>query len=101
MLRRASISLLPLLAAVAAALFVNARHVMYSMSMAAPFRAQPTWFRLVGPYFLLDQVFAVADIQRDRDPTYFRRYYLGASLMMAGPWVVWVALGGRGTLVVS
>ena len=81
------------IAAVAAALFVNARHVMYSIAMATPFRGQPRWFRLLGPYLLLDQVFAASDLQRDRRPDEFRQYYLGAGVTMIGPWVIWVALG--------
>ncbi len=80
-------------AAVAAGLIVNARHLMYSMAMAEQFASQPRWFRFVGPYGLLDQVFAVADLNRHREPKAFRQYYLGAMAMMIGPWVVWVALG--------
>lgn len=80
-------------AAVAAGLIVNARHLMYSMAMAEQFRAQPRWFRVVGPYGLLDQVFAVADLNRHREPKAFRQYYLGAMAMMIGPWVLWVTLG--------
>ena len=46
-------------AAVTAALVVNARHLMYSAAMAPTFQEQPAWFRWIGSYFLIDQVFAL------------------------------------------
>ena len=81
------------LAAVLAALVVNARHIMYSMAMASRFQDQPTWFRWIGPYGLLDQVYALSDLRRDVPAESFRQYYLGAASMMLVPWTLWVALG--------
>ena len=76
-----------------AALIVNARHVMYSMAMASQFQDQLRWFRWIGPYALIDQVFALADVRRDVSPTSFRRYCLGVATTVALPWTVWVGLG--------
>lgn len=92
----ASVSLLgagaPALSALTAALVVNTRHVMYSAAMVPRFRGQPTWFRRLGPYVLIDQVFALASTNDD-PPDDWRGYYLGAGGLA---WVVWhisVALG--------
>ena len=72
------------LAAVLAALVVNARHIMYSMAMASRFQDQPTWFRWIGPYGLLDQVYALSDLRRDVSAESFRQYYLGGCINDAG-----------------
>ncbi len=62
-------------AAMAAAIVINARHLMYSAAMAPLFKAQPRWFRWLGPVMLIDQVFALAMQHADDEPDYFRRYY--------------------------
>ena len=62
-------------AAMAAALVINARHVMYSAALAPMFKSQPRWFRWVAPFILIDQVFALAMQHADDEPAYFRRYY--------------------------
>jgi predicted branched-subunit amino acid permease len=80
-------------AAVIAALVVNARHFMYSMAVAAPFQRQPAWFRWVGSYALIDPVFAMVDPQRDLEPRAYRRYYFGIATTILVPWTIWVALG--------
>jgi predicted branched-subunit amino acid permease len=76
-----------LTAAVTAALIVNARHLMYSAAMAPTFQQQPAWFRWVGSYFLIDQVFALAMLRSNDDPESFRTYYLSAGLTF---WVLWL-----------
>ncbi len=63
-------------AVIVAGFVVNSRHVMYSAAMAPTFRAQPRWMRWVGPFVLIDQVFALASLRPDDDPVAFRRYYL-------------------------
>lgn len=73
-------------AAVAAALVVNARHVMYSAALAPTFQRQPAWFRWLGPYVLIDQLFALSSIQTEREETSFRIYYLAAGATF---WVLW------------
>lgn len=74
------------LAAITAALVVNARHLMYSAAMAPTFQDQPTWFRWLGPYVLIDQMFALVTLEADDDPKTFRIYYLAAGATF---WILW------------
>ncbi|MGK0274792.1 MAG: putative branched-subunit amino acid permease [Ilumatobacter sp.] len=80
-------------AIISAVLVINSRHVMYSAALAPTFRAQPKWFRWVGPFMLIDQIFALAVLRSDRDPDSFRRYYLTTMLLFAMTWNVAVPLG--------
>jgi predicted branched-subunit amino acid permease len=80
-------------AVVTAALVINTRHVMYSAAMAPAFQRQPRWMRWLGPYFLLDQVFALSVLRADRPPAEFRRYYLTVGLFFWSNWMWVVALG--------
>lgn len=73
-------------AVVTAGLVINTRHVMYSAALAPAFRLQPRWMRWLGPFLLIDQVFALVALQADRAPDEFRRYYLTAGLFF---WVNW------------
>jgi predicted branched-subunit amino acid permease len=73
-------------AATTAALVVNARHLMYSAALAPTFQRQPRWFRWLGPYLLIDQLFALTSVQQDRDESYFRTYYLAAGATF---WILW------------
>ncbi|MDF2731170.1 MAG: putative branched-chain amino acid export protein large subunit, partial [Acidimicrobiia bacterium] len=50
-------------AAVGTALVVNARHLMYSAALAPTFQRQPRWFRWLGPYLLIDQLFALTTVR--------------------------------------
>lgn len=81
------------LAAITAALVVNARHLMYSAAMAPTFQSQPTWFRWLGPYLLIDQLFALASVEADEEPAVFRAYYLAAGSTFWLLWQVTTALG--------
>lgn len=74
-------------AAVTAALIVNARHLMYSAALAPAFQGQPVWFRWLGPYFLVDQVFVLAMQNTREDPRVFREYYLGVGVSF---WLLWL-----------
>jgi len=80
-------------AAMAAALVINARHVMYSAALAPVFKPQPRWFRLVAPFVLIDQVFALANQHADEHPDYFRRYYTVVGLLFFGVWQIVTVLG--------
>lgn len=80
-------------AVVAAGLVVNARHFMYSAALAPTFGAQPRWFRQLGPYLLVDQVFALTIFRVDDTPESFRHYYLGCGLTFWTAWQVAVAIG--------
>ncbi|TNM48335.1 branched-chain amino acid permease [Nocardioides albidus] len=80
-------------AAVTAALVVNARHAMYSVALAPTFQRQPAWFRWVGSYLLIDQVFVLAERRKNDPPAAFRRYYLGVGLSFCVLWFLFIALG--------
>ncbi len=80
-------------ASVVAALVVNARHLMYSAAMVPIFQRQPRWFRWVGPYFLLDQVFALSILRSDDEPRAFRTYYLSVGIFFLAGWIFFTGLG--------
>jgi predicted branched-subunit amino acid permease len=73
-------------AVVTAGLVVQARHLMYSAALAPVFQRQPSWFRWVGPYVLIDQMFALVSVRTDDDPDEFRTYYLAAGATF---WILW------------
>lgn len=82
------------IAAITAALVVNARHLMYSAALAPVFQEQPAWFRWVGPYVLIDQNFALATIEAEHaDPETFRHYYLAVGFTFWTLWQVTTAAG--------
>ena len=80
-------------AVITAVLVINTRHVMYSAALAPTFRAQPRWMRWVGPFFMVDQTFALAALQTHRSPAEFRRYYLTVALTIYAVWNAVVPLG--------
>ncbi|WOJ93341.1 AzlC family ABC transporter permease [Congregibacter variabilis] len=80
-------------AAVTAALIVGARHLLYSVSIAPRFKGQPRWFRWLGPYVLIDQVFALVTLRQEEDPAAFRAYFLSAGFTFWGLWMVFTAAG--------
>lgn len=84
------------IAAMTAALVVNARHLMYSAALAPTFQRQPRWFRWFGPYLLIDQLFALSMLRLDDEPGDFRTYYLVAGLTF---WVTWLATTALGLLI--
>jgi len=83
------------LTVLAAVFTINARHVMYSAAIAPRYRSQPRWFRWSGPYFMVDQIFALS-VTRDDTPDNWRAYYLGASL---SAWVLWQVVTAAGILL--
>ena len=80
-------------AAATAALIVGARHLFYSITLAPRFQGQPAWFRWLGPYLLIDQLFALTVTLDNRDPDYFRRYYLASGFSFWTLWMSFTALG--------
>jgi 4-azaleucine resistance transporter AzlC len=83
-------------AAITAALIVNARHLMYSAALAPVFQRQPLWMRRLAPYVLVDQVFALAVLRQDDDPSAFRTYYLATGTTF---WVLWQLTTALGLVV--
>ena len=80
-------------AAVTAAIVVNARHLMYSAALAPKFQDQPRWFRWLGPYVLIDQLFALAMLRLEDDPKTWRTYYLTTGAFFWTSWQVTIGVG--------
>ena len=83
-------------AVVTAGLVVQARHLMYSAALAPTFQIQPPWFRWVGPYVLIDQMFALVSVRTDDDPDDFRTYYLAAGATF---WILWQLTTALGIVI--
>ncbi len=82
------------LVAIGTIVVVNARHMMYSAALRARFVDAPRWFRVVGPYLLVDQVFAITETRPDDDPLDYRlSHFLTGGLYWLGWWTVSVAVG--------
>ena len=80
-------------AAITTTLIVTARHILYSVTLAPRFQVQPRWFRWLGPYVLIDQVFALTQVRDLSDDTDFRHYYLAAGFTFWFMWAVFTGLG--------
>lgn len=78
---------------VTTAAVINLRHVMYSVALSPRFGRQPKWFRWLGPYVLIDQVFALASQRSELDDEAWRRYYLGCGFFFLSTWVGTVTVG--------
>jgi predicted branched-subunit amino acid permease len=85
-----------LLPIVGSALIVNARLLLYSASLAPRFGAQPTWFRLAAPHFIIDQTYLSALNRPEHVGPRFRAYWLCLGL---GVMAVWTGAVGTGVLV--
>ncbi|NNE73411.1 MAG: branched-chain amino acid permease [Acidimicrobiales bacterium] len=73
---------------------INARHMMYSAALSGRFQHLPRWFRLAGPYLMVDQVFAVADqVEDDATAEHRMAHYLGAGALLFTIWNISVAVG--------
>jgi len=80
--------------AVVVGLVINARHLMYSAAMARRFADQPKWFKILGPLWLIDQLFALVSTRTEGfDAKDFRRYWLSASIFFYVLWSVLVTVG--------
>jgi len=76
---------------------INARMLLYAAVLEPRFRGQPTWFRWLGPHFVVDPSFALVTARDDlTDAVTFRRYWLA---MGGGMAVVWTGLVGLGVVV--
>ena len=79
--------------------FINARHIIYSAALRERFSAYPLWIRIVAPYLLIDQQFAVAETAPelvDPTPGYRLWHFLGAGAFM---WTIWQCSVGAGILI--
>lgn len=77
-------------------LLINSRHAMYSAALRSRFSMYPQWLRIVLPYFLIDQAFAVADTApelADPTPGYRMWHFIGSGAFMWTMWQTAVATG--------
>jgi predicted branched-subunit amino acid permease len=85
---------------VAAALVLNARHLLYSASLAGHVVGWSRPARAVAAYLLADPVWALATARFESDrtdrPTDRLRYYLAMGLTV---WLGWLGLTGLGALL--
>jgi len=81
-----------------AAIVVNARLVLYGAALASVFRAEPRWFRLVAPYFLTGQLYALSlrRVASNAEAGMLRWYYLTIGVAI---WLVWVPAIALGVLL--
>jgi predicted branched-subunit amino acid permease len=81
--------------AIAVALLVNARLLVYSASIATRWRQQPVWFRLLGAAFLIDPTWALADqhAATGASAEAQRRFFLGAGITLGVWWAALIAVG--------
>lgn len=82
-----------LAAVIATGAVINSRHIMYSAAMAPRFTDQPRWFRIFGPYLMIDQIFALSNTVPDLRGAAFRHYYLGVGAFFWTGWHIFVTLG--------
>lgn len=78
----------PLAVAIATALVINLRMLMYSASLAPHLAESPVWFRALCGYMLTDQAYALS-VSRFLDGRELDRkvwFYMGAALTL---WIVW------------
>jgi predicted branched-subunit amino acid permease len=80
-------------AVILAALVINSRHLMYSAALSSTFAHQPKWFRVLGPFVLIDQLFALMDTKTHLEPADFRRFYLTVGLLFYLTWILVVSIG--------
>lgn len=78
---------------VATAAIINLRHVMYSAALAPRFGDQPRWFRWIGPFFLIDQLFALGIARPELSSDDWRRYYMTAGVFFFTSWNLLVTAG--------
>jgi predicted branched-subunit amino acid permease len=67
--------------------------MLYSVALAPQFQNQPSWFRWVGPYVLIDQVFVLSQLNPIKNPDTFRRYFLAAGFTFWSLWMLFTAIG--------
>lgn len=84
--------------AVATALVINLRMLMYGASLAPAVRGAPSWNRLTSAYLLTDQSFAVTvvEVERLNDPRRVLAFHTGAGATL---WVTWQVCSILGLVV--
>lgn len=81
-------------AIVATAAVLTSRCAIYGAALAPRLAGQPTWFRVLAAYLLVDQNFAMVDARREiTDPRDLRTYYIGVSVPVYAVWLSAMAVG--------
>jgi 4-azaleucine resistance transporter AzlC len=75
------------------AIVVNIRFMMYGAALSDRFADQPRWFRWLGPWFIIDQLFALTSSRDERDPVWFRAYWLSAAALIGGIFTAMAVVG--------
>lgn len=88
----------PALVAVATALVINARFVMYSAALAPHLARYPRRQRLVMASMITDQLAGTSLLELRRNqpsPQRWRWFYVGAGMFMIGAWILgtWIGIG--------
>ena len=76
--------------------FINARHFIYSAALRQRWSIYPLWVRILAPYVLIDQQFAVAETAPelvDPTPRYRLWHFLGAGAFIWSIWQLAVTVG--------
>jgi predicted branched-subunit amino acid permease len=66
---------------------------MYSAALSPRFNDQPRWFRWIGPFFLIDQLFALTGSRVSMPAPAWRRFYLSAGVFYFLAWTTAVTIG--------
>ncbi|MBP6470528.1 MAG: AzlC family ABC transporter permease [Chloroflexi bacterium] len=88
----------PLLVIWLSTFFINLRFVMYSSSLATHLPRLPLRWKLLVPYLLTDQAYAMSILAFTQEPKrpFKQWFYLGAALTL---WLVWMSATAVGAIV--
>ncbi len=88
----------PLLVIWLSTFFINLRFVMYSSSLATHLPRLPLRWKLLLPYLLTDQAYAMSLLAFAQEPErpFKQWFYLGAALTL---WLVWMSATAVGAIV--
>ncbi|HEX6254169.1 MAG TPA: AzlC family ABC transporter permease [Euzebyales bacterium] len=90
------------LVATSVAMVINARYAVYGAALAHRFRDQPTWFRWLGPWMIVDETFTLAAARNERDPAWFRAFWLAQGTLIGAVYTAMVLVGALlGSIVPS
>jgi predicted branched-subunit amino acid permease len=81
------------LVAIATALLVHARLLVYSSSLSRVWEQQPRWFRALGAALIIDPTWALATDHGGRSPAAQRSYFLAAGGVLGIGWSAGIAVG--------
>ena len=74
-------------------LVVNARMVLYTVSLNRRWRDQPRWFRVVASSLVIDATWALTVARDERPAGEERRFFLAVGVLLGLVWVGGIAVG--------